>query len=54
MLHHQNLTDFTIFQLNGRYVDFCYFGVFLPDFGQFVSSLGTTEEFLGVSFPLYM
>ena len=33
MLHHQILTDFKIFQLNGWHVDFFYFGVFPPTLG---------------------
>ena len=33
MLYHQILSDFTIFKMNGWYVDFCYLGAILANFG---------------------
>ena len=40
MLHHQILSGFTIFKVNGWYVDFCNFGAILAHFGGFDSLVG--------------
>ena len=52
VLHHQILTEFTIFKVYGWQVIFGYFGVFFPHFDQFVSSLGTIQKLFEVSFLL--